>query len=198
MILTKLFLDAAACRREKISDDYSVHRVVYSLFPKSPSPSRILYADKGPVQGGRLILILSAVPPQPPPELETSSLVLPERFFGAGRYRFEVTLNPVKKDPESHKRKAITGQLNVLNWFLKQAPKWGFEADSETLEASILPTKVFSKNDSEQLFNHVFFRGTLKVADRELFRRSVSQGLGHGKAFGFGLLQLSAIQNQQA
>ncbi len=198
MILTKLFLDAAACRREKISDDYSVHRVVYSLFPKTASPSRILYADKGPVQGGRLILILSAVPPRPSSELETSSLVLSERFFGADRYRFEVTLNPVKKDPESGKRKAVTGQLNVLNWFLKHAPKWGFEADANTLEAAVLPTKVFSKNDSEQRFNHVSFRGTLKVTDRKLFRNSVTQGLGHAKAFGFGLLQLSPIQNKQA
>lgn len=57
--LTKLFLDAAALRKENIRDDYSIHRLVYSLFPLEQERSRFLYADKGSVRGGRLLLVLS-------------------------------------------------------------------------------------------------------------------------------------------
>ena len=52
--LTKLFLDAAALRKGNIRDDYSIHRLVYSLFPLEQERSRFLYADKGSVRGGRM------------------------------------------------------------------------------------------------------------------------------------------------
>lgn len=193
--LTKLFLDAAALRKGNIRDDYSIHRLVYSLFPLEQERSRFLYADKGSVRGGRLLLVLSEKEPNVPEYVTSATTIISENFFRFSDYRFEIDLNPVKKEKESGKRRAVTGQLDLLNWFIAHSGKWGFQADARSLEVSIKPVRQFSKDGTVCTFNHAFFRGRLHVTDQEKFRESFFAGLGHGKAFGFGLLQLRPISN---
>lgn len=193
--LTKLFLDAAALRKGNIRDDYSIHRLVYSLFPLEQERSRFLYADKGSVRGGRLLLVLSEKEPNVPEYVTSATTIISENFFRFSDYRFEIDLNPVKKEKESGKRRAVTGQLDLLNWFIAHSEKWGFQADARSLEVSIKPVRQFSKDETVCTFNHAFFRGRLHVTDQEKFRESFFAGLGHGKAFGFGLLQLRPISN---
>ena len=193
--LTKLFLDAAALRKGNIRDDYSIHRLVYSLFPLEQERSRFLYADKGSVRGGRLLLVLSEKEPNVPEYVTSATTIISENFFRFSDYRFEIDLNPVKKEKESGKRRAVTGQLDLLNWFIAHSGKWGFQADARSLEVSIKPVRQFSKDGTVCTFNHAFFRGRLHVTDQEKFRGSFFAGLGHGKAFGFGLLQLLPISN---
>lgn len=193
--LTKLFLDAAALRKGNIRDDYSIHRLVYSLFPLEQERSRFLYADKGSVRGGRLLLVLSEKEPNVPEYVPSATTIISENFFCFSDYRFEIDLNPVKKEKESGKRRAVTGQLDLLNWFIAHSEKWGFQADARSLEVSIKPVRQFSKDGTVCTFNHAFFRGRLHVTDQEKFRESFFAGLGHGKAFGFGLLQLLPVSN---
>lgn len=193
--LTKLFLDAAALRKGNIRDDYSIHRLVYSLFPLEQERSRFLYADKGSMRGGRLLLVLSEKEPNVPEYVTSATTIISENFFRFSDYRFEIDLNPVKKEKESGKRRAVTGQLDLLNWFIAHSEKWGFQADTRSLEVSIKPVRQFSKDGTVCTFNHAFFRGRLHVTDQEKFRESFFAGLGHGKAFGFGLLQLLPISN---
>ena len=206
--LTKLSLDPKALRESDIRDDYSIHKLVYSCFPLSAGekPARPLYADLGAaVPGRRTLLILSEREPEPPEYVASSATVVSEAFLGFPEYRFEVDLNPTRRDRTDGKRRAVTGQLDLLQWFIAHAPKWGFEADSRFLEVFSRPTRRFDKAESKCIFNHAFYRGRLRVTDRQLFRRSFFAGLGHGKAFGFGLLRLvpcrsaadAATDNQQ-
>ena len=191
--LTKLSLDPVALREGGIRDDYSIHRLVYSCFPRSAGekPARPLYADLGAaVPGKRTLLILSEREPEPPKYVISSAVVVSEAFLGFPEYRFEVDLNPTRRDKTDGKRRAVTGQLDLLQWFIAHAPKWGFEADSRFLEAFSRPMRRFIRAKSECIFNHAFYRGRLRVTDRQLFKRSFLAGLGHGKAFGFGLLRL--------
>lgn len=195
--LTKLFLNAAAIRNNDIRDAYSLHRVVYSLFPLSADGEkhRILYADKGAVHGGKLVMILSDREPEFHPEMTSSTIELSENFFRFENYRFEIDLNPVRKEKESGKRRAVIGQLDLLNWFAAHAGRWGFQADTRCLEVSSKPARKFTKGGKTCTFNHAYFRGRLRVTDKELFRKSFLAGLGHGKAFGFGLLCLAPYRS---
>lgn len=196
MYLTRLKLSAGDHVRFRIHDAYAVHKLVYSLFPldSDAKKQRILYADKQGAEGGRLLLILSPDLPHGPDTLSMTSLQIGDAFYGADCYHFEVVLNPVKKDPVSGKRQAIKGLLPVMKWLVDRSPQWGFAADEQTLQAFIQNTLVFKKDDQQQCFNRVLFRGALSVTDRTRFRTAVENGLGHGKAFGFGLLQLSPIR----
>lgn len=191
--LTKLFLSPVALREAEIRDDYSIHRLVYSCFPppteKAREP-RFLYADMGAAPGGRSLLILSSSEPTPPPYVFSSSTIVSEAFLSFPEYRFEVDLNPVRRDAADGKRRAVTGQLELLQWFLAHAPQWGFKADQHSLEVFSRPTRRFTRSERTYTFNRAFFRGRLRVTEPERFRRSFFAGLGHGKAFGFGLLRL--------
>jgi len=194
-----LLIDAATARREGLKDDYSLHRLIYSLFPleKKAENPRILYADGGVERGFRKVLVQSQIPPEGPETLKMSSIVIPDRFYSAESYRFEAVLNPVRKEAATGKLLPVTGQMNVLEWFLAHAEKWGFSADRNTLEAFVRSSRSFEKDGSTCRFNRVLFRGNLAVADREKFLTSCRNGIGRGKAFGFGLLQLRPIRSAE-
>ena len=193
MYLTKLSLDAVYCHRQKIVDDYSVHRVVYSFFPEE-NKTRFLYVDHGVIAGKRELLILSSLIPELPEALPGSTRQIGEHFFSFTQYRFEIILNPVKSVPRSNKRAPIIGQLPLLTYFTERMKKWGFESDLETLQVFTLPSMCFVKKGQSCRMHKVKFRGVLQVTDPALFRQSFESGIGHGKAFGFGMLQLVPIQ----
>ena len=194
IFLTKLELDAAFCHKHRIKDTYSLHRVVYSMFPKENDPGRILFVDRGAAKGIREILVQSRIMPDMPEDVPASIRKISEKFFAAGKYRFEILLNPVKCDSKSQKRLPVTGQLPLLNYFSDRMGKWGFEADLNYLEVFSLPSIKFTCNDRQYRFNRAKFRGILTVTDMDLFRQNFVSGIGHGKAFGFGLMQLVPIQ----
>ena len=191
MFLTKTYLDQYAMRKEQIRDDYSIHRFVYSLFPVRNDGRRILYADQGAVPGGRIVLILSDEEPLPPDHVSSRSQIVSDDFLSFPDYRFQVAMNPVRKSKETGKRAPVTDRLD--DWFCEHAAAWGFEVDRNYLEIFLRPTRTFPKNGRTATFHHVDFGGRLHVTDPALFRRAFAAGLGHGKAFGFGLLQLSPV-----
>ena len=194
--LTKITLNVRDLRAHFIKDDNSLHCFVYSLFPKrdiSDFPGRFLYADKGPRQNGRELVVLSQEIPDIPQGITSATLTLSPDFLQFPRYRFMIDMNPVKREASTGKRRPILGQLPLLTWFISLGEKNGFAVDPITLEAQVHPTRVCAKGDIERLFHHVTFRGNLEVKDTTLFQEAVYNGLGHGKAFGFGLLQLNPI-----
>ena len=196
--LTKVVLEPEALRQYAVRDAYSVHRLVYSWFPlgadEVKSDPRFLYADLGPTRGGRAILILSAQEPVLPETLPSATTVLGENFFSFEDFRFQVELNPVKRDRVDGKRHPVVGQLNLLMWFISHAQQWGFQVDKASLEARTCPIKTFCKGTTKYTFHHVRFQGHLRVVDQALFQKTVFEGIGHGKAFGFGLLQLVPLR----
>lgn len=194
LYLTKLLLDLKVCRQLQIRDAYSIHKLVYSCFPLPENSGNFLYADKGFAEGVRTILILSEQAPQIPDFIPAATTELSDHFLDIGQYRFEIVLNPVKREKETGKRRAILGQLPLLQWFMSHAEKWGFAADENSLEVMTLPALRFKKGETEHIFHSVRFRGFLKVTDKTLFCKNLISGIGHGKAFGFGLLQLAPIK----
>lgn len=193
MILTKVTMDTGCCLKYKITDPYSIHRMVYSFFPEK-SPERFLYADQGLSGNRREILILSGSVPELPEDVPGCSRKIGDQFFSHSSFRFEILLNPVKTTPRSNKREPVKGQLPLLTYFTDRMKKWGFECDLETLEVVILPSMNFTKKGHSCRMHKVKYRGVLTVTDQDTFRKCFESGIGHGKAFGFGLLQLIPIK----
>lgn len=194
LYLTRLLLDLKVCRRMQIRDAYSIHKIVYSCFPQEGNGGNFLYSDKGFCDGIRTILILSEQKPQIPNFIQSATTELSEHFLNFSRYRFEIILNPVKREKESGKRRPILGQLPLLQWFIAHSKRWGFETDENSLEVMTLPMLKFKKNNADCMFHAVKFRGSLRITDQTLFSETLKNGIGHGKAFGFGLMQLVPIK----
>lgn len=217
MIASVLHLGRADVKALKITDAYSIHRVVYDLFDDIRTESEkqqnvssgILYADKGGDERGRKILVLSNRQPNAPKHGQLSELRrIPDTFLDYPRYRFEVVINPTKRTSGGGKLIAIrtpkgTASSNeestrqkIAKWFIEKAPQWGFEVKPEHLAVGNVSVKKFKKekNDEREITQaQAQILGQLTVIDKEKFTRSFQQGIGRGRSFGCGLLQIEPI-----
>ena len=206
MIATILTLSRKEVNALRMTDDYSLHRVVYSLFEdvrseaekRSSVPSGFLFADKGGDAKGRQILILSDRPPlQPAHGTLSASWTIPDEFLRHRFYKFEVTLNPTRKENKSGRRVPIKTREEVAAWFGgKSLASWGFSVDPARLDVRMLPVMQFNKQgDRPVTHGAASVSGMLRVENRDLFIESFNKGIGRGRAFGFGLLQIEPLKD---
>ncbi|MDQ7007677.1 MAG: type I-E CRISPR-associated protein Cas6/Cse3/CasE, partial [Acidobacteriota bacterium] len=155
MIASVLRLGSADCRSLRITDPYSIHRVVYSLFDdvrseeekRAGKPSGILYVDKGGGRHMRQILMLSNRKPRPPKYGEIQSKPIPQGFLQHDCYGFEVIVNPTRRDNSSRKLVAVKGRDEIADWFMARAEKsWGFRTAPKQLQVQHLGVQRFEKS----------------------------------------------------
>lgn len=205
MIASILTLSRKDVNALRITDDYSLHRVIYSLFEdvrseaekQSSIPSGILFADKGGDAKGRKILILSDRAPRQSAYGEVISRPVPDEFLQHPFYKFEVTLNPTRRENKSGKRVPIKTREQVAAWFGgKSLSSWGFSVEPARLDVRMLPVMQFNKQDNRPVTHGVAsVSGMLRVENRAIFIESFKKGIGRGRAFGFGLLQIEPLKD---
>lgn len=198
-----LHLDRQAIKQLKITDPYSLHRVVYSLFEDVRSeqekqagmPSGILYADQGGDFMGRKILLLSNRLPAAnvaDNHGRVESKEIPAGFLNADRYRFKTMVNPVRRKNATGQLAPVKGREAICDWFCERVQmSWGFTVNKENLQVDGVDVLSFKgKNQRSITIGRATLRGVLQVKDRERFITSFSCGIGRGRAFGCGLLQI--------
>lgn len=206
MIASVLHLDRKAVKALHITDPYSLHRVVYSLYAdvrnaeqKSASQgSGILFADQGGDFRGRRILLLAN---RTPAECidgqygQVQSKVISADFLSHSHYRFKVIINPTRRDNASRKLMPVKGRDAVAEWFMQRAPQsWGFDVSPESVQVDNIEVLCF--NDKKQhpvTICQAHIQGQLTITDPAQFRNSFTQGIGRARAFGCGLLQIVPI-----
>jgi CRISPR system Cascade subunit CasE len=185
---------------------YSLHRVVYSLFPdvrsehekQSHIQSGIVYADQGGDFHGRKVLIISDRQPAMSVDGQYGDVVskpIGEMFLSYSRYRFKVQVNPVRKEKQSGKRVAVTGRNDIAQWFLHRASNsWGFDVDPQTLQIDTIEVQQFNDKEGRKItLGKAHIQGMLTVNDHQQFLNSFKNGIGKGRAFGCGLLQIVPV-----
>lgn len=177
----------------KYHDDYTIHKLVYSLFPGSQR--KFLFLDRYGDFNSRKILMVSQENPQNPAFGRIEIKTIPENFLKAQSYAFEVRLNPVKRANGNKKMIPVTGIPYLTEWFLGKQKNWGFNANPERLEIFDTGIQEIAKDKNTTiLHNKATFRGVLQVTESKKFQESFRNGIGRGKAFGFGLLQLQPLK----
>lgn len=105
------------------------------------------------------------------------------------------------------KRVDIRGEEAQIEWLQRKAQTNGFELGEVRINLDVLnlrtmpegritgrrkvSTQAESSNPLRLTFGSVLFEGELRVTDVELFRNVLVEGIGSGKAYGFGLLSLA-------
>ncbi len=191
MIASTISLDRQSIKVLKLSNLYSIHSFVYSLFPGTQRD--FLYYDQKGDKYYRKLLILSKRQPLVPEVGIIESRYIPESFLNYREYAFQILLNPVEQLSGNKNKVPIKSKDSLLLWFLKRQESWGFVADMNTLDVFNSGVQIIRKDDRKITHNMAEFRGILRVTDRERFSLSFSDGIGRGKAFGFGLLQIRPI-----
>lgn len=199
-----LLLSREDIKMLKVKDAYSLHKVVYGLFEDVRSEaekaagksSGILYADKGGDFHTRQILLLSNRKPHQTPQFgQVKTNPILSSFVNHDEYAFEITINPVKRDNASGKIIAVRGREEIQKWFMHRASDaYGFKVNPSSIQTEQISVQMFEKSGQTVTHGSATIKGQLIVTDRALFVKSFKQGLGRGKSFGFGLLQIVPLQ----
>lgn len=195
MYLSIYRLSRADSLRLRLTDSYSVHRVVYDLFEPvraegEQTHSGILFADKGEKNQERQLLILSNRQPRTPEYGKLDTRNLQDAYLGFPTYRFEIVVNPVQRNNQTGKLIPVRGRAAVARWFTDKAPVWGFTVDEISLQVAEITVDTFFKGKEKVTLSKARLTGTLRVTDQHCFSQSLCHGIGRGRAFGCGLLQI--------
>lgn len=134
---------------------------------------------------------------------------------------FRLTANPVHnirheyvKVGERTKRAAHRTPRHQMDWLLKRQEGAGFEIVQKPVERRLLPEGdeyelivsgqiplQFRRSSAEARKNDVqitkvTFDGRLRVTEPDLFRRTLTHGLGKAKAYGCGLMTLAPVRGK--
>ena len=206
MIASVLHLDRRAVKALRITDAYSLHRVVYSLYKdvrddqqkQASKASGILYADQGGDVRGRKILMLANREPMGAVEGEhgeVRSKPIPDDFLAYQEYRFNVIVNPTRRDSATRKLVAVKGREEVAQWFIERSVKsWGFEVVVQNLQVDKIEVLQFKDKQKRNVtIGQAHVQGMLRITDEALFANSFTQGIGRARAYGCGLLQIVPV-----
>lgn len=104
-------------------------------------------------------------------------------------YRFRILANP--SVCRNGKRIALLGEDEQVKWFTEQGEKHGFKPKSVIRLTSGRLATHRGKAGDRITVGTALLEGILLVSDVEALRHAVRAGLGHGKAWGLGLLSLA-------
>lgn len=198
MVASVLYLVRKDIKALKITDAYGIHRMVYSLFPReNEQERRFLYCDTSNEKAKKQILILSKEPPKAREYGTLRSKEISEDFLHGDIYGFRVRMNPVMRKTGNPKPVPITGIENLLAWFHRRAPDFGFQVLDETLQVSDVGVQQIDKGNHLITHSAAVFSGVFSVSNRERFVRSFENGIGRAKGFGFGLLQIVPLAKDE-
>lgn len=154
-------------------DDYYKHQIIKNLFS---GDQKVLFQEND--SGITVVSEKSSGSDSTTIDLSSYSV--------GGKHPFTLRLNPAKRDMKTKKRVAIEAQL-VKGWVLKQLKAAGIEADFQYLREGIRRSAKQGKTVS---FSSVLCFGVLTITDLNLFQEALKNGIGHGKGFGFGLINV--------
>ncbi|MCB1704626.1 MAG: type I-E CRISPR-associated protein Cas6/Cse3/CasE [Halioglobus sp.] len=201
-----LQLDRKAVKELRITDAYSLHRVVYSLYENvrdtadkaCSTPSGILYADQGGDHRGRRILMLADRMPASTVEGQygnVQSKLIPDSFLQHIHYRFRVIVNPTRRDSASRKLIPVRSRDSISDWFSQRAEQsWGFHPVAEQLQVDRVEVLQFTDKQKRSVtIAQAHVQGMLSVLDPLQFQNSFVRGIGRARSYGCGLLQIVPV-----
>lgn len=220
MFLTYMRLDAGSPEVQRdLRDQQGLHRRVMSGFPAILDPEQepreyfgVLHRLEVERQSGRLLLyVQSRIQPDwsrlPAGYLVEDGLPNPgvkpvnqayESLTTGRILRFRLRANPTRKvdtksGPNGEKRNGrrvpLRGLDQQMAWLERKAEEHGFGLLQATVAASGA-TELSRSHSTGRTLQGVVFEGRLVIRDPERFRETLAQGIGPGKAFGFGLLSV--------
>lgn len=205
MFLTRLRLDPASAQaRRDLSDPYDMHRTLVRAFaPQGQGEVPRFLWRLEPVQDWKRpeVLVsadqagnwsfLDAGPGYLRSDAEglaTRQVDLSALIHGDALLRFRLAANPTVT--RAGKRLGLVGEDAQLEWLGRQGERHGFQLQAALVSGGDM---MHGRRQGGRVsLLRVLFDGVLQVHDPQLLQRAVLSGIGPGKAFGCGMLSLSA------
>lgn len=220
MYLSRLFLNARSRQVQKeLSDPYQLHRTIMAAFPATlPPDERVLHRLDIDLQTGQLLLLVQSQTRPNWANLAEGEYLLPAILFAdwenpavkeveltfktEQRLCFRLRANPTKRlfrDRPEYKLKkgqriGLLKEEEQQAWLQKQGSQGG---GFYVLDATVRNdgfTSGWTKKRHKLKHFAVCFDGILEVTHPEQFQEILINGIGSGKAFGFGLLSVAPVR----
>lgn len=204
MHLAKLILDPRHPQaRRDMADAYEMHRTLCRAFAtaKSEAPPRFLWrlepGNPSAGCGAAAVLVQSATPgnwepigDSPGYRLGGSKEVDLDRLLQCGRrYHFRLAANVTVT--RGGKRFGLIGEEAQQAWLARQGERKGFAVLESVIGGNVRLSVRQGKGGNRITVHAVRFDGVLEATDHEALRRVLTDGIGHAKALGLGLLSLA-------
>lgn len=206
MYLSKIDLNLQSQLVKKdLGDCYNLHRSIYNCFlsQKDDKPGRIIYRvedfyhpNMSNEKYFQSVLIVSEKKPDWS-KLAENYLLEPhvvnytdkvKLLKNNNLFNFHLRANPTKK--YDAKRLPLKSYEERINWIKRKSEDNGFKIIDVTVNSEQIRASS-SKRDHKLTFNSVLYEGLLQISDKDKFIKALFNGIGSGKAFGFGLLTIS-------
>jgi CRISPR system Cascade subunit CasE len=204
MYLTKLTLDSGSgAARRDLANPYEMHRTLTRAFAwdAQATPEKFLWRLESAAQpmDAPTLLVQSAVAanwlrvqeatPGYLIDFATKRVPLDDLLVAGGGYRFRIHANPTVC--RAGKRVGLADDGALLEWLRRQCAKAGSE-----LKDAVIASKQrihMRKPKSVITLQAVGFEGSMVVRDCDAMGAALRHGVGHAKAFGFGMLSLAPL-----
>ncbi|GAB6049887.1 type I-E CRISPR-associated protein Cas6/Cse3/CasE [Hydrogenophilus islandicus] len=205
MFLSKLTLDPRDPKaRRDLADAYEMHRTLARAFApdEQTPPAQFLWRlePRTDYRPSTVVLVQSEQPADwsflnanPAYHIEGNKAFDLQTFIQpSARYRFRLLANPTVT--RLGKRYGLTGEEAQKAWLTRQGERYGFSVlGCVRLAEGRLQVRQ-SRTGHRITLHTVLFEGLLQVESADALRLGVRNGLGHGKAFGLGLLSLARVK----
>ncbi|MFF3853732.1 type I-E CRISPR-associated protein Cas6/Cse3/CasE [Micromonospora sp. NPDC002575] len=119
-------------------------------------------------------------------------------------WAFRLTANPTHSgrktaDAKETQRFGYLREQEQVDWLARRADRHGFTLAAQqdgrpNLRLHRRQTQSFKRAMGTVTLTTATFDGLLQITDAEIFRRALTGGIGHAKAYGCGLLTLAPAQ----
>lgn len=209
MILTRTYLNPQRGGAKKLlTSPQAMHAAVLSGFPPSQDPGRVLWrVDQDRPHQATLWIVSAHEPdlahleeqagwPTKPTTVSASYDGLLGVLSEGQQWAFRLTANPTHR-AQVKGRSLVVAHVTAeqqLTWLLDRAEAMGVSfqgSDGPSATVTARSTRRFRRGDAMVTLGTATFSGGLTVVDADALRRTLTSGVGRGKAYGCGLLTLA-------
>lgn len=189
--------------RRDLANPYEMHRTLaraHAPDEESPPQPFLWRLEAAPAIAGSAVLLVQSAIGANWQALEAQSgyalEILPnkrvdlERLIHSGeRYRFRLQANPTVT--RNGKRWGLAREEEQIAWLDRQADKHGFKVMACIRTPSERLQTRHAATGRRITVQSALFEGRLEATDPAQLRQAILNGLGHGKAWGLGLLSVA-------
>lgn len=207
MYISKIMLNPVSYEVQKeIGNPYQLHRTIMKAFPdkikEKDRDGRILFRiEKNRNNQYSFVLVQSFLHPDWKNLTKRNNFLIKDPDFKEFHFPpfrqgnifwFRLFANPTKKI--DGKRIGFYKEEDQYNWLQRRAELSGFQI----LQVNIVRKEEIKTKANKELprmtFYGVRFEGALRVEAPQKFKYALKNGIGSGKAFGFGLLTIAKMK----
>jgi len=190
------------------SRPYELHRSLLKAFPDKVKggPGRVLFRLDTDHETGAISILIQSEKEPSWAKLNGAAGFLTEckcKEFQLGLtssqvLRFRLRANPTKRSKSTGKRQGILKEEEQIEWLNNKGLQGGFEvinvsAVSEGFSKDKMTDRSNIKYNTTML--SVRYDGLLRVIDQDSFLRTIRNGIGSAKGFGFGMLSIAPVRD---